>query len=281
MLEAASLFTDGAVLCREKEIRIFGKAEDGRTVEALLTGADGAVLARGAADARDGQFVICLPPVKAQTGCTLVLSSGEERQTAENIAIGDVYLAGGQSNMEMELRNAAGGVEQAEDDPLLRFFNVPKKAVAGEEQRAALRETRWRPVNRETAGINSAVATIFGARMRRKHPEIPVGIIGCYWGGTSVTCWMDEETLRSLTEGVRYLAEYAEACGGKTWKPIWKRKPPPSGRWPTGNGRQTHTGRRIRGRTTARSRGFAGFIPGIRRQGPDRPSVRRDWQKPC
>ena len=67
MLEAASLFTDGAVLCREKEIRIFGKAEDGRTVEALLTGADGAVLARGAADARDGQFVICLPPVKAQT----------------------------------------------------------------------------------------------------------------------------------------------------------------------------------------------------------------------
>ena len=215
MLEAASLFTDGAVLCREKEIRIFGKAEDGRTVEALLTGADGAVLARGVADARDGRFVIFLPPVKAQTGCTLVLSSGEERQTAENIAIGDVYLAGGQSNMEMELRNAAGGVEQAEDDPLLRFFNVPKKAVAGEEQRAALRETRWRPVNRETSGINSAVATIFGARMRRKHPEIPVGIIGCYWGGTSVTCWMDEETLRSLTEGVRYLAEYAEACGGK------------------------------------------------------------------
>ena len=216
MLEAASLFTDGAVLCREKEIRIFGKAEDGRTVEALLTGADGEKLAKGAATAQGGRFVICLPPQKAQTGCALVLACGGERFSAEDIAIGDVYLAGGQSNMEMELQNAAGGTEQADDDALLRFFNVPRKAVVGEEQQAALRETRWRPVNRETAGYNSAVATIFGMRMRQKHPEIPVGIIGCYWGGTSVTCWMDEETLRTLTEGIRYLDAYAEACGGKS-----------------------------------------------------------------
>ena len=216
MLEAASLFTDGAVLCREREIRIFGKAEDGRTVEALLKGADGTVLAKGIAAVRNGRFLICLPPQKAQTGCGLLLTSGEERLTAADIAIGDVYLAGGQSNMEMELQNAAGGAGQAEEDPLLRFFNVPRKAVVNEEQRRAVSETRWRPVTRETAGFNSAVATIFGMQMRKKHPEIPVGIIGCYWGGTSVTCWMDEETLRTATEGIRYLEAYAEACGGKS-----------------------------------------------------------------
>ena len=216
MLETASLFTDGAVLCRDREIRIFGKAEEGRTVEVLLTGAGGTVLAKGAAAVRNGRFLVCLPPQKAQTGCRLVLTSGEDRRTAEDIAIGDVYLAGGQSNMEMELRNAAGGAEQAEEDPLLRFFNVPRKAVVNEEQREAVRETRWRPVTRETAGFNSAVATVFGMRMRRKHPEIPVGIIGCYWGGTSVTCWMDEETLRTVTEGIRYLDAYAEVCGGKS-----------------------------------------------------------------
>lgn len=216
MLETASLFTNGAVLCREKEIRIFGRAGDGQTVKALLEDAGGAILAEGTASARDGRFLICLPPQTARTGCTLVLTSGTERLTAGDIAIGDVYLAGGQSNMEMELRNAAGGAEQAEEDPLLRFYNVPRKAVVNAEQQQAVRETRWQSVNRETAGYNSAAATFFGMQMRRKHPEIPVGIIGCYWGGTSVTCWMDEETLRSLTEGIRYLDAYAELCGGKT-----------------------------------------------------------------
>ena len=216
MLEAASLFTDGAVLCRDREIRIFGRAGDGQIVEARLEDESGAVLASAKAEARDGNFLVCLPPQTARTGCTLILTSGAEWQTASDVAIGDVYLAGGQSNMEMELRNAAGGAEQAEEDPLLRFYNVPRIAVVNEEQQQAVRETRWQPVTRENAGFNSAVATIFGMRMRRKHPGIPVGIIGCYWGGTSVTCWMDEETLRTLAEGIRYLDEYTRACGGKT-----------------------------------------------------------------
>ena len=215
MLEAASLFTDGAVLCREKEIRIFGRT-DGMIVTARLTDHLGGLLAEGAADAADGRFVICLPPQHAQTGCCLVLESDTDRITAAEIAIGDVYLAGGQSNMEMELRNAAGGTEQVQEDPWLRFYNVPKKPLVNEEQQQAVRSTRWQPVTRENAGFNSAVAMYFGMAMRRKHPEIPVGIIGCYWGGTSVTCWMDQETLRSLAEGIRYLDEYDALCGGKT-----------------------------------------------------------------
>ena len=216
MLEAASLFTDGAVLCRNRVIRVFGLAGDGQTVEARLEDAAGNLLAGNRTKAAQGRFTVCLPPQQAQTGCTLTLRSGTEVHTASDVAIGDVYLAGGQSNMELELRNSAGGAEQAEEDPLLRFFNVPRKAMVNAEQRQALRETRWKPVTPENAGYNSAVATVFGMRMRRRHPDLPIGIIGCYWGGTSIACWMDEETLRSLAEGVRYLEEYTAQCGGKT-----------------------------------------------------------------
>lgn len=216
MLRPASLFTDGAVLCRDREIRIFGEADSGAEVSAVLLDRGGNILAEAACRSRDGRFLLSLCPQEAQTGCRLVLSSGEERAAAEDLAIGDVYLAGGQSNMEMELRNAAGGAEAAEEDPLLRFFNVPRMALVNEEQQKAVRETRWHPVTRETAGFNSAAATYFGMAMRRKRPEIPVGIIGCYWGGTSVTCWMDGETLRTMAEGIRYLDEYAKLCGGKS-----------------------------------------------------------------
>ena len=216
MLRPASLFTDGAVLCRDREIRIFGEADSGAEVSAVLLDRGGNILAEAACRSRDGRFLLSLCPQEAQTGCRLVLSSGEERAAAEDLAIGDVYLAGGQSNMEMELRNAAGGAEAAEEDPLLRFFNVPRMALVNEEQQKAVQETRWHPVTRETAGFNSAAATYFGMAMRRKRPEIPVGIIGCYWGGTSVTCWMDGETLRTMAEGIRYLDEYAKLCGGKS-----------------------------------------------------------------
>ena len=216
MLETASLFTDGAVLCRDREIRIFGRADSGKTVTALLQDSRGGILAEESGTAAEGRFEITLPPQRARTRCTLTVSSGDERVTAADVAVGDVYLAGGQSNMELELRNSRGGIGQVRDDSLLRFFNVPRKAFVCEEQQAALRETKWQPVNRETAGGNSAVASVFGDLIRRKHPEIPVGIIGCYWGGTSVTCWTDEETLRTVTEGIRYLEENAEACRGIT-----------------------------------------------------------------
>ncbi len=216
MLETASLFTDGAVLCRDREIRIFGRADSGKTVTVILKDSRGNVLAEENGAARDGRFEIGLPPQRAQTGCTLVTLSGGERIEAENIAVGDVYLAGGQSNMELALRYSRGGTDQVRDDPLLRFFNVPRMAYACEETQAAIRNTRWKGVDRETAGNNSAVASIFGQILRERRPEIPVGIIGCYWGGTSVTCWMDRETLGSLSEGVRYMREYEERCAGKT-----------------------------------------------------------------
>ena len=111
MLETASLFTGGAVLCRDREIRVFGRADSGKTVKVILRDSRGNVLAEESCTARDGKFETGLPPQKAQTGCTLVTVSGGERVTAEDVAVGDVYLAGGQSNMELELRNSLGGTE--------------------------------------------------------------------------------------------------------------------------------------------------------------------------
>ncbi len=218
MLDVSSLFTDGVVLCRDKEIRIFGTADSGSAVSVRLENASGQVLAEGTAAAENGRFLVCLPPQKAQIGCRLRMTDGKTAVTAEDVAIGEVYLAGGQSNMELELRNADEGAEEIArtHDPMIRFFNVPRKAYESPEQQKALRETRWKAAAHENSGYNSAVAFFFAKKMREKYPDVAVGIIGCYWGGTSVTCWMDEETLKACGEGKRYLDEYAAKSGGKT-----------------------------------------------------------------
>ena len=222
MLRPAALFTDGAVLCRNREIRVFGEADSGAEIAVTLTDRNGKVLAETVCRSADGRFLALLCPQEAQTGCRLLIRTGTESAEAADIAIGEVFLAGGQSNMELELRNADGGPEiiREYNDPLLRFYNVPRIAVPGPEQRKANDETRWHPIAPGQGGENSAVAYFFGAKIRERMPGVPVGIIGCYWGGTSVTCWIEEEELRRSAEGTRYLDEYAARSAGKsmeTW----------------------------------------------------------------
>ena len=71
------LFRSGAVLCRNKEIRVFGEAEENARLTLILQDGAGAELARDEAVAREGRFCFRLPPQKAQTDCTLTLSDGE------------------------------------------------------------------------------------------------------------------------------------------------------------------------------------------------------------
>ena len=218
MLKPSILFTDGAVLCRRKEIRVFGEVSGGAEVTVTLADRTGAVLAEAAAGGRDGRFLAALAPQEAATGCRLTITAGGETFTAEDISIGEVFLAGGQSNMELALRDAEEGPDlvRTHDDPQLRFFNVPRMPYAGAPECAAWEETRWHAVKPGEGGENSAAAYFFARVLREKAPEVPVGIIGCYWGGTSITCWMEEEALRETAEGARYLDEYAARTAGKT-----------------------------------------------------------------
>ena len=275
-LNPSPLFTDGAVLCRGKEIRLFGEAEDGVTVRAVLVDAGGRILGENKAVGENGKFLICLPPQEIQNGCRLVFSDGTDEATATDVAIGEVYLAGGQSNMELELRNAAEGPAAIPtlNDPGIRFFNVPRKACENEEQREALAQTRWHAADPETGGYNSAVAYFFARKMREKHPEVPLGIIGCYWGGTSVTCWMDEETLRSLSEGKRYLEEYAERSGEKTMADYLKEEMNGTDGW---NAIKRNIPA-LRGRI---SKTLPVSAHGIRRRDRDLPTARQGWQAAC
>lgn len=211
MLKLAPLFGNGCVLCRNKELRIFGQAEDGAAVTVTLNGVQAVCVAK------DGRFLAQLPPQSAATGCTLTVACGEETITVTDVAIGEVYLAGGQSNMELELQNADEGQQliPQHSDPDLRYFNVPKKSVWNGDAIQANAWSHWEKVVPGNARDMSAVAYFF-ARKLRERLNVPVGIIDCYWGGTSITAWMDEETLSATAEGRRYMDDYASQAGDKS-----------------------------------------------------------------
>ncbi len=214
-LKAAAVFSDHMVLQREKQICIFGEAAAGKRVSVCLSGPDG--VRKDDAAAADGKFRVLLMPLPAGGPYEMVISDGKEEICFSDIMIGEVWLAGGQSNMEYELQNAELGKEAMEQDHNLnvRFYYTQKNAYMDEHFYEAEEKSGWECFGDEGTKYWSAVGYFF-ARKLAADLGVTVGVIGCNWGGTSASAWMDRE---SLTEdaGLRsYVDEYEEAIRGKS-----------------------------------------------------------------
>ncbi|NCW28203.1 MAG: sialate O-acetylesterase, partial [Verrucomicrobia bacterium] len=183
------LFKQGAVLQREIPIPLPGKAKPGADVSVEWQGE----MLKAKADT-SGQWSVLLPagPAKEQ-GQTLRVLSGADSLVVTNLLVGEVWLAGGQSNMEWILKNCA--VRSAEaagaEDPQLRFTTIPR-AIA--DQPVENVPVAWQSATPENVLKLSAVAYFF-ARDLRRELKVPVGIISSAYGGTPAESWTPEETL--------------------------------------------------------------------------------------
>jgi len=183
------LFSDHMVLQRDAELRIWGWADPSEPIEVTLAG-----VARHATANADGRWSVSLPPFSA--GGPFVLEvRGRKTLRLNDVVIGEVWVASGQSNMTYALASAATGAQAISkaDDPDLRFFTVPRR-IAMAAQSDTL-PAAWEPSNEDTAKNFSAVAFFFGRDLRRSL-GVPVGIILSAWPGTQAEEWTDSESLR-------------------------------------------------------------------------------------
>lgn len=202
MLKLARIFQDYAVLQQNKPIRIFGFT-DQEEVKVSLT-AEGKILSKTACGKMEGdRFLAVLPPVKACRDALLTVTAGQETETVNHIDIGEVFLAGGQSNMEFLMRYEAEKekvMEQltAQPDPDVRYFEVPKVSYEGQLQdEDHSDEGIWRIADRENILYFSAVGYYFARYIKNVLNNVPVGIIGCTWGGSSAAAWLDESYMNN------------------------------------------------------------------------------------
>lgn len=136
----------------------------------------------------------------AQASCfktELTITSGDEKIDITDVAIGEVWLAGGQSNMEFALLYDANGKKEIErnHNPNIRIFDYPEVSYEGQlEQGDYSKFGFWRRCNKDEMGYFSAVGYYF-AKELENDLKVPIGIISCNWGGTSASTWMKEEYL--------------------------------------------------------------------------------------
>jgi len=194
-----ALFGDNMVLQREAKVPIWGTAEPGEQVTVTLAEQRGTATADSA-----GRWKLEIGPLKAG-GPFEITVAGRNTLTLHNVAVGEVWICSGQSNMEMAVGNsprAWGGVLNAEQEiaaanyPMIRHFTV-KKAVAGQPQHDT--QGQWVAASPQTAGEFTAVGFFF-ARELHKALGVPIGLIHTSWGGTPAEAWTSAGALAAEPE---------------------------------------------------------------------------------
>jgi sialate O-acetylesterase len=204
------IFSDNMVLQRQKPMKIWGESSVNNTITVSIANHTTTVSAVA------GNWMAILPPMEATTECEITVSSNnptDRKIVIKNVAIGEVWIAGGQSNMEFPLKFDVDAKESivTSDNSSIRFFDCPKISYEGNEKLEDFSEFgMWRPCDPINAPYYSAVGYYF-AKEIYKSQQVPVGIIGCNWGGTSASAWVDESYLAADAALNIYLEEYNEA----------------------------------------------------------------------
>lgn len=211
----AAVFSNHMVLQRNKIISIFGYADDKVCVKVTLLDSNKNILAYNCADSAGGRWEVRLAPQAAQQDCEVIVE-GPEKIVFNDVAIGEVWLAGGQSNMEFELHNCTEASEaMSAPSSNVRFYYTNKIGWKDDHFYEAERNTCWQTWDSPNKAAWSAVGYFFAEKLS-KDLDCIVGVIGCNWGGTSASAWMRKEYLEKDDELRTYLIEQEEATKGKT-----------------------------------------------------------------
>lgn len=206
-LSFAPIFGDGMVLQRNKELTIWGKASGEGTVRVYLGDY------RSESCVVNGVWKCSFPPMDATTNLTFLAKQGAEIIRLQNIMIGDVWLAGGQSNMEFFLRYEAHFEEAKalQNNKMIRMYTCPRIAYAG--QKPYQSGCGYWFGEEDPAWETFSSAAYWFARELQPQLDVPVGIISCNWGGTSASAWIPAKSLEGSELEV-YLRDYETAISG-------------------------------------------------------------------
>jgi len=190
----AGIFQDHMVLQRDKPVPIWGTALPGEPVTVRFAGRT-----QTAVSDAQGKWMVRLPAMRANPKPADLKVNDV---TVKDVLVGDVWLAAGQSNMEMGIGvcNVPDDIARAEF-PGIRLFTVPRD-IADRPRENFAANVPWKRCSPESLveggwGGFSAAGFFFG-RMLHERLKIPIGIVNMNWGGTAAEPWTSVEALQTV-----------------------------------------------------------------------------------
>jgi sialate O-acetylesterase len=207
------LFTDNMVLQQGMKVPIWGWADEGEMVTVEFHGQKVSTFAK------NGKWLVHLDKLRTTGPSELTVVSHKgandsDSVTLKNVAVGEVWIASGQSNMEWPLRAslAPEKVIARSANPMIRLYTVPKTKAAEPQDNV---NASWLECDPNSVSNFSAVAYYFGRNLQW-NLGVPIGIIHTSWGGSPVEVWIREQILAANPEWKRdildaYATQLAQA----------------------------------------------------------------------
>jgi len=199
-LKLASIFSDEMVLQQTTDSPIWGKAKAGNKIN--VTTSWNNVTYSDIAD-KYGNWKVEVTTPKAGGPFSMEITEEDKKILLNDILIGEVWLASGQSNMSMPLKGyfcqPVNGSNEAiinSTGKQIRFINIPTKGAYKPQDEF---NARWEKCSLENTGECSAVAWFF-ADFINKNTGIPVGIINASYGASNVETWMNLEACKQFKD---------------------------------------------------------------------------------
>ncbi len=216
----SNVFQSHMVLQRDRPLKIWGWAAAGE--EVTVSFAEQQASAKAGAD-RSWRVSLQAMPVN-RTPQTMTISGKSGKVVLEDILIGDVWVLGGQSNMEFPIERVDDGELEivSANFPQIRLLTMPQgkgfDSVASFERlhewsdffNTHFRKGDWEECSPKTVREFSAIGYVFGRRLHMA-TQVPIGLIDASIGGTTVETWTPEDVIRKVEgkETQDWLKEWA------------------------------------------------------------------------
>jgi sialate O-acetylesterase len=188
-----SIYSDGMVLQRNKKIRLHGRDKPGQSIRLLF---QSQVFETKTTD--QGKWTIELGSYEAGGPYTMTVD-GSQMRIIHDIYIGEVWLLGGQSNMELPINRTYDEFKEeidASDFPLIRQFQVPMTHHFIEPQ-DELMGGKWLSATPSSIQEFSSLGFFYAKRLYEEL-NVPIGLVHTAVGGTPIEAWMSEDSLLKI-----------------------------------------------------------------------------------
>jgi hypothetical protein len=200
-----AIISDHMVVQAGTEVPIWGWAAAGEEVTVTLAGQTATTQTPA-----DGKWQVRLGQLKPSPEAQILTVKGTNTLTVQDVLIGEVWLASGQSNMAFKFdRGEYPPAETAAAAlPQVRMFTVKQHSTRIPQDDC---EGQWIVASPETVQSFSAVAWFFGRDLHLKL-KTPVGLINSSWGGTAIEAWTSEPAQAKVPALQAGLDKWAKAA---------------------------------------------------------------------
>ena len=206
-MRLASIFTDHMVFQAKKPIKIFGEGKG--TICISFVGEEVTYFSE------TDEWCVTLPEKAYGGPYELKVTLNGEEIIIHDVYIGEVWLACGQSNMELPLFRVENGIEDAQyaDNDKIRFFTVPRRIEKNtpiygwHSEKSFSEDTPWQ-ISSEKSALHFSAIGYYVAKGLQEKLQVAVGVVSCNWGAKTIEAFIRNDYFEQAESLKKVLENY-------------------------------------------------------------------------